>query len=225
MLICHDCIISCKNSLHNIDVDICNSQQATHSDLIVWQASIWAIFFVVILYISKDYFSDNVLWYSLSFVLTLVITSPFNTYLENIKQVRLTQVEKKTKELIEQKHKIQNRFEPIFCQTWDYPPDWDWRRLQIIKRDKCTCKKCNRQLSTSRVPAHVHHIIARSQFEGSHDLNNLTLLCEICHSKMDNVDHSKVKLDRIQRLDKSKKHSIRRKVRSNFSLIKRGIHW
>lgn len=57
----------------------------------------------------------------------------------------------------------------------DYPPDWERRRLEKV-RARHYCEQCGR---TSRL--HVHHTkpIAAG---GNHRPDNLTVLCEPCHS-------------------------------------------
>lgn len=66
----------------------------------------------------------------------------------------------------------------------DYPDDWEERKKKVRIRDNYTCQAHTiglKRCYTRRPPPfhgslHVHHINGRS-----HNLNNLTTLCEDCH--------------------------------------------
>ena len=109
-----------------------------------------------------------------------------------------------------ERHSIFEEFEPLFQGVWDYPPDWQWRRKQVMDRDNYICQRCGRKLWGSVVPAHVHHVIPRSLIEGDHKLDNLVLLCEICHSKIDTPGHQNVHTERQKRLKNRRQKDIKR---------------
>jgi Zn finger protein HypA/HybF involved in hydrogenase expression len=59
-------------------------------------------------------------------------------------------------------------------------PKWQQKRLEILKRDKWTCKGCGDKEST----LHVHHFTYqknKNPWEYSND--NFITLCEVCHSE------------------------------------------
>jgi hypothetical protein len=106
---------------------------------------------------------------------------------------------------------IQQVLQDIYKEYWDLPPDWQWRREEVMERDLC-CQDCGRQMGNfrtgykSKVPFHVHHKIPKSNSGGNHSLDNLILLCEICHAKQDGYGHESIKYFRKKRL-KTKKVS------------------
>ncbi|MGH2507647.1 MAG: HNH endonuclease [Ktedonobacteraceae bacterium] len=55
------------------------------------------------------------------------------------------------------------------------PPDWQFRRGYILRRDGYHCRKCG---STDSL--HVHHIVHRSEHY-DHSASNLITLCHKCH--------------------------------------------
>jgi hypothetical protein len=71
------------------------------------------------------------------------------------------------------------------------------KKEQVRERDNQKCQSCGRKEVGSRVPFHIHHRIYRAH-GGSDDLENLVLLCEICHSKL--PMHDQVKIQREKRL-------------------------
>lgn len=52
---------------------------------------------------------------------------------------------------------------------------WKMRQKQVLERDQFKCVKCSSRLGLS-----VDHIVNRSQ-RGTHNMNNLQLMCAICH--------------------------------------------
>ena len=67
--------------------------------------------------------------------------------------------------------------EPKHRNSAGYPPDWEWRRYVVLRRDTKTCKGCG----AGGGELHVHHIKPISN-KGTHDLGNLLTLCRRCHS-------------------------------------------
>ncbi|MEY9756218.1 HNH endonuclease [Bradyrhizobium yuanmingense] len=57
-----------------------------------------------------------------------------------------------------------------------YPPDWDERQRLVYARDHHSCSACG-----VGGLLHLHHVRALSE-GGTHKLENLSLLCEGCHS-------------------------------------------
>jgi hypothetical protein len=56
--------------------------------------------------------------------------------------------------------------------------DWKNTRNQVLDRDNHTCQSCGNNINL-----HAHHI--KSRYDGgSDDLDNLTTLCQPCHSKL-----------------------------------------
>ncbi len=121
---------------------------------------------------------------------------------EKIKEPLRNAIKEKIKDMRDQLNFIYERYPEI-------PPDWENRREQVFKRDKGRCQKCGRNKYRSKVPFHIHHVIPRSEKEGYHSLENLIVLCEICHSKTGGRGHSLIKGSRNQRL-KRKRRSSRR---------------
>ena len=110
------------------------------------------------------------------------------------------------RKLTTRKQRIFEELRPLFDILWPVPPDWAWRRMQIIERDKF-CQQCNRKWYASTVPFHVHHRIPKVRTEGTHALSNLILLCEICHAKQESHGHSLVSKSREDRLRRGTKKS------------------
>jgi hypothetical protein len=113
----------------------------------------------------------------------------------------------KAAQLALEKNEIATQLNSIYEIYKGRPPDWDSRRNQVTARDK-VCQKCGRRIS-ARIPFHVHHIIPASKEEGNHGLSNLTLLCEICHSKMEEPGHQLIKGQRKTRLESKRRHNRR----------------
>ena len=118
------------------------------------------------------------------------------TYLS--KESVKAEIKKLEEEMAPFKLKLQN----LYDYYWERPPDWEERSLQIIRKHNWTCQHCGRQMLGSVVPINIHHIIPRAMPEGNHKLDNLTLLCEICHSKM--PGHHLIKATRKIRLKRRK---------------------
>ena len=106
------------------------------------------------------------------------------------------------------------------CSFWpNYPPDWKWRRNEVLKRDQRRCSNCGVAVGVSissetfvqslkdrlqRKPNlaygypstrksgvvifHTHHI-QKFRSGGDHRLENLTTLCEYCHSLQPGHQH------------------------------------
>lgn len=80
----------------------------------------------------------------------------------------------------------------------DYPPDWEWRKREVKRRDKYTCQAsenvglptCGRNYKEEEL--HVHHIIPISK-GGDHSFENLITLCSDCHDKLHT--HMRLNLD------------------------------
>jgi len=133
------------------------------------------------------------------------------------------QKQKSLEVINQEKDVVKAKFIPIFDIFWDYPPDWAWRRTQIRERDGRKCKMCSRKWLRSSVPFHVHHIIPLYKPESSHKFENLTFLCEICHSKIDDGKHSLVKEIRNKRLERNKKYGYRKKINGGREAL--SIYW
>jgi hypothetical protein len=112
----------------------------------------------------------------------------------------------KTSQLGLERDKITTQLNSIYEVYKSRPPDWDSRRNQVIARDKGLCQKCGRRMYGSKLPFHVHHIIPTSKEEANHALSNLTLLCEICHSKNEEHGHQLVKGQRKKRLESKRRY-------------------
>lgn len=119
--------------------------------------------------------------------------------------IRKTVISKKIAALNKDKAIIYDRLGLIYELYWDIPPDWHWRREQVISRENGKCQQCGRTKWGSKVPFHVHHIIPKSESAGNHKVENLMLLCEICHGKCDSHGHHFIKRSRKKRLERNKK--------------------
>ncbi|SDM18188.1 HNH endonuclease [Halogranum gelatinilyticum] len=63
-----------------------------------------------------------------------------------------------------------------------YPSDWDRRRKAVYRKDDYMCQHCGRKGGPrGNAELHAHHIVPKSR-GGSHELDNLTTLCQSCHS-------------------------------------------
>lgn len=59
-------------------------------------------------------------------------------------------------------------------------PRWKAIRLQVLRRDKYLCQTCLPGRYTEATE--VDHVIPRAQ-GGTHELSNLSAICEECHHK------------------------------------------
>lgn len=60
-------------------------------------------------------------------------------------------------------------------------PAWQMKRLEIFKRDNCTCVSCGR--NDPKVSLHVHHLKYIQGFEPwDYDNRYLVTYCEYCHN-------------------------------------------
>jgi len=73
--------------------------------------------------------------------------------------------------------KRESFFRAIYAYWPTYPPDWDERRKNLFSSRGEYCEKCH-----SNYDLHIHHRIPLSR-GGNHKLDNLTILCEDCHSQ------------------------------------------
>ena len=70
----------------------------------------------------------------------------------------------------------------------DYPPDWGNRRKEVYLNDNYRCQNCGAKGGRDgNAILHAHHIVPKSQ-GGSHDISNLTTLCESCHQRAHGID-------------------------------------
>lgn len=62
---------------------------------------------------------------------------------------------------------------------------WDWWQIrqQVIERDQATCQKCGKR-NLVRRDLNVHHIIP-FRICRSHDPDNLVVLCDSCHGRIE----------------------------------------
>lgn len=60
-------------------------------------------------------------------------------------------------------------------RTGEYPDDWASRRQKVLQRDEYECQKCS-----LKVDLEVDHIVPISK-GGSHNIENLQVLCQECH--------------------------------------------
>lgn len=115
----------------------------------------------------------------------------------------ISQKEATIKKLLTQRRATVRRLSDLYSAYWPLPPDWFSRREQVISRDGHRCSECNRRMFRSKVPFHIHHVVPKKHPDGHHGLDNLALLCEICHSKK--PDHDLVKNARRTRLTENRK--------------------
>jgi 5-methylcytosine-specific restriction endonuclease McrA len=59
----------------------------------------------------------------------------------------------------------------------------DWKRAcrEVWKRDGAKCRRCGEELGNCDIPGHIHHIVSFADKTLRADVNNLILLCEVCH--------------------------------------------
>jgi len=122
-------------------------------------------------------------------------------------------IRQRIKELQDKKEPLYAKLHEIYKMFWERPPDWFWRKEQVFKRAQEKCESCGRKMYGSRVPFHVHHRIPKSEPQGNHSLENLMLLCEICHAKVELPGHQLVKGARASRLKEEKLSGKKRRRR------------
>lgn len=77
------------------------------------------------------------------------------------------------------KRKHQSKNKPFYRS-----PEWQRMREYIYERDGGCCKECGRFVFGRQ--AHIHHIVPISENPSLKlDPNNLILLCESCHKKVE----------------------------------------
>jgi 5-methylcytosine-specific restriction endonuclease McrA len=60
----------------------------------------------------------------------------------------------------------------------------EWRKAcsTVWRRDNARCRRCGlHRTEQPDMPFHIHHIISFAVVEHRSDVNNLVLLCEVCH--------------------------------------------
>ena len=74
--------------------------------------------------------------------------------------------------------------EGVYGRWSTYPPDWEDRNKEVLARDVYACTTCGWPNGSKRNTRelHVHHKTPIS-LGGSHDMSNLTTLCDVCHKK------------------------------------------
>lgn len=71
-------------------------------------------------------------------------------------------------------------------ESYDYGPDWQETRTEVLDRDNHTCQACGE----SSGMLHVHHIKPLRTFESverANRLENLVAYCPACHSKWETI--------------------------------------
>jgi len=71
----------------------------------------------------------------------------------------------------------------IYAMFIELPPDWRERRRAVQKRDSSKCRGCGKKFRSEH-GFHIHHVIPKAELAGTHDLDNLILLCERCHTRI-----------------------------------------
>lgn len=67
-------------------------------------------------------------------------------------------------------------------QTFYMSAEWKKACSLVWARDNATCQRCKiHREERMDLPFHIHHIISFSDKEQRADINNLVLLCEVCH--------------------------------------------
>lgn len=158
-------------------------------------------FFVVLLLGEKNrffYFILSLILFILAFGLLGIIFRGYNSVLkkreereENEINIELTKINHQSNFEIP---KIKHELSGIYAQYWKNPPDWEDRKHKVYIRDGFHCRHCGKEKThRSRSQFHVHHIIPRTMAEGNHNLENLMLLCDTCHSKIDIPGHQRIR--------------------------------
>ena len=76
----------------------------------------------------------------------------------------------------------------------------EWKR-EVHIRDNFTCQHCGAKEDPKHITFQVHHIVFKCK-GGSSSLDNLMLLCPLCHR----ILHKMCPTSRKQRRKKKKKH-------------------
>ena len=97
-----------------------------------------------------------------------------------------------------------------------YPPDWDQRRLLVRSRDNSRCVECG---VGNMLQLHHRRAIREG---GTHQLDNLVLLCTFCHSEAHGGKELKYKGP--QSVDDNSPNKIERKMALiNKAISEKGI--
>lgn len=197
--VCQNCISNLENDIKIINNKIFSISKEKPS------MNIWDILNIISIFLMaiSSIYSIIINNYVLTFALVLAggwIFEILNKKSNVTKKPFINKKEEKINSLYRRLELTEQKLHAIYEQFWDIPPDWKWRRKQIILRDNGVCKNCGRRKSGSRVPFHIHHKIPKRIKEGNHSLENLELLCEICHSKCESIGHHLVKDARNKRI-------------------------
>jgi len=144
------------------------------------------------------YFVLSLILLILAFAILGIIFRCYNSVLkkreeseENEINIELTKLNHQSNtEIPKDKHELSG----IYEQYWKNPPDWIERSYKVYKRNGFRCSHCGKEKThRSRSQFHVHHIIPRARSEGNHSIENLILLCDNCHSKIDIPGHQLIR--------------------------------
>lgn len=200
--VCKQCADGSESRLYELR----RRKQQIERDLNIWGKTELCFGFILVILALYLWWSYSI-WYV---VVIVAVIANLHGFFESKSEF----LKKRELQIVEQeKEAIKESFIPIFELFFNYPPDWGWRMGQVRERDGRMCKKCGRKWYGSTVPFHVHHIIPVSDPGSSHKFENLTFLCELCHSKIDDL-HNIVKDSRKKRLEMDKLYGKRRKKRN-----------
>lgn len=127
----------------------------------------------------------------------------------------LVEYRRRRDEFFRRKETERQRYHGI-CIYWPkkQPPDWRWRRQEILKRAGEKCEHCGESSDI----LYIHHISPR-QKGGNHAFSNLIALCSRCHSKEKGKGHSLILKPRSD--DTLHEHEVVKSIKGSFGYWKR----
>ncbi len=200
----------CKTCIHSKESQLAHYQNKLNElSLQKPPKNVWDIFLIIeivafialglyIYILTGNFVACIIVW-----VIGIWLSEVLKRISENKKSPHRKYIQNQMEEIEKESDTIQNHLHDIYKEFWDYPPDWEWRREQIIKRDG-GCRRCGAKVG-SELSFHVHHYINKAETNGNHSLDNLVLLCELHHSKEPGHDlirnrRKNIKRTRIRRV-------------------------
>jgi len=220
-IVCGECLLNGESLiLKNEDlIKVLDARKPPRNiwDILKYLVICISIIIALILYVLLTQFigtSPAQVVAGLFFISSLILVGYLNNLSESHNEPFKKDIKQQTDNLKKEQTLKRDELHNIYMNFWDLPPDWEWRRQQVIERARGVCTSCGRRRNGSVVPFHVHHKILKSDKDGNHSIDNLILLCEICHAKVPGAEHTLVKGYRNRRLKKGYGYKHKTRLRS-----------